>query len=275
MSLALDSTLPLQNGTAIPRLGLGVFRAGESTQAAVEAAFECGYRHIDTAAVYRNEEGVGAAIRAVGLPREQLFITTKLWRDADTTDKAREAIEASLQRLGLGYVDLYLMHWPLDRGRVEAWQGMHAALEEGGTNAIGVSNFEARHLEDLIARTNIVPAVNQIELHPFWQRSECVDYCRSRNIAVEAWGPLTKGQRLEDQALVDIATACGKTTAQVLIRWSLQRGFICIPKSSNPERIAQNADVFDFELSPHQMATLDDMEEGYRTAPGWDPTNAP
>lgn len=274
VTLRIDSTLPLNTGSHIPRFGLGVFRAGESTQSAVEAALECGYRHIDTASAYQNEEGVGQAIRASGIPREQLFVTTKLFREAAGYDEAKAAMGASLERLGLDYVDLYLMHWPVAEHRNESWRGMESAVDDGRARAIGVSNFEPKHIESLLADAKIVPAVNQVELHPFWQRANVVEYCRAKGIAVEAWGPLTKGQRLDDPTLTEVAAACGKTSAQVLIRWSLQHDFIVIPKSTNPTRIAENAAVFDFELDPAQMAKLDALEEGYRTAPGWDPTTA-
>lgn len=275
MTLQLDSTISLNTGNDIPRLGLGVFRAGESTRGAVEAALACGYRHVDTAAAYRNEEGVGEAIRASGIARDQLYVTTKLWRDSAGYDEARAALDASLRRLGLDYVDLYLMHWPMQERRDESWRAMESMVEDGRARAIGVSNFEPKHIDRLLEKAKIVPAVNQIELHPFWQRRALVEYCRDKGIALEAWGPLTKGQRLDDPTVAEIAGACGKTPAQVLIRWSLQHDFIVIPKSANPSRIAENADVFDFALDATQMARLDDLEEGYRTAPGWDPTTAP
>jgi methylglyoxal/glyoxal reductase len=274
MGLDRTSPLPLNSGTRIPQLGLGVFRAGGggATRQAVSWALECGYRHIDTAQVYGNEAEVGEALRASGLARDEVFVTTKLWRDDFARPAARRAFADSLARLGLEYVDLYLLHWPEPDTRLEAWQFLESLYEEQRCRAIGVSNFTGSHLEQLLAKAEVVPAVNQIELHPFWQQRETVEFCQRHDIVVEAWGPLVKGHRFDDPVLKQIAGSLGVSVAQVLIRWSLQKGFVCIPKSSQRQRIASNADVFGFALSTDQMRQVDDLEQGYRTAPGWDPT---
>lgn len=276
MALSLASTVTLNNGVEIPQLGLGVFRsgAGEGTRNAVRWALEAGYRHIDTAAAYGNEGDVGDVVRESGIARDELFITTKLWRDDFGYDGALSAFDGSLRRLGLEYVDLYLLHWPEAGKRLQAWRALETIAASGRCRAIGVSNFTERHLVELLDACDVVPAVNQIELHPFWQRDDTVPFCREHGIAVEAWGPLVKGQRLDDPAITALAERLGVTAAQLLIRWSLQKGYICIPKSVNRERIAQNADVFGFELDADAMARLEALDDGYRTAPGWDPTKA-
>lgn len=270
-------TYRLSGGVDIPSLGLGVFRSppGPTTQNAVLRAFEVGYRHIDTAAVYGNEADVGEAVRRSGLPRDAVFITTKLWNDDHGYDAALRACETSLGRMGLEYVDLYLIHWPVPRLRLDTWRAMETILDEGKARVVGVSNYMSHHLDELLAHTTVPPAVNQIELSPYNYRSRqaLVDLCGESGVVVEAYSPLTKGRRLDDPNLVEIATSEGKTPAQVLIRWSLQHGFVVLPKSTNPERIRQNADVYDFALSEADMERLDSLDEGLVT--GWDPTNAP
>ena len=273
--MAQHPTIRLATGAEIPCLGLGVFRAGEGggTRDAVRWALEVGYRHIDTAKVYQNEREVGEAIRASGIARDALFVTTKLWRDEQGYDRARRAFETSLRELDIDYVDLYLMHWPMAEQRLETWRGMESLIAGGRCKAIGVSNFTVADLESLLEASDVVPAVNQIELHPFLQQSQTVEFCRSRSIAVQGWAPLTRGRRFDDPTIVAIAGELERTPAQVLIRWSLQKGFITIPKSSNRLRIAENADVFDFELDPSQLRRLDALDEGYRISPGWDPSS--
>jgi diketogulonate reductase-like aldo/keto reductase len=275
----VDLTRPLQlsSGAAIPRLGLGVFRsgAGAGTRDAVLWALEAGYRHIDTAAVYRNEAEVGEALRHSGIPRQEVFLTTKLWRDDYGYDQTLRAFDASIARLGVDTLDLYLMHWPSPDTRVETWRALAAIRQSGRCRAIGVSNFTAHHLRQLIDATGVTPEVNQVELHPFLQQTHLVSECNAHGIAVEAWAPLTKGQRLDHPALLSIAAQTQHTVAQVLIRWSLQKGFVVIPKSSDAARIRENASVFDWTLSSEQMERLDALEEGYRTAPGWDPSATP
>jgi len=268
--LAYTSTLALNNGGAMPVFGLGVYQSGSKTKQACLWALEDGYRHIDTAALYDNEVAVGEAVRASGIPREDIFITTKLW-NSDHGD-ALGAFEESLDNLGLDYVDLYLMHSPLPKKRLEAWRAMIEIQESGRAKAIGVSNFGIHHLEEFIEETGVVPAVNQLEIHPFLTRSDLVAFCKEKGIVVTAYSPLTKGEKLDDATLVAIADAVGKTPAQVMIRWSLQHGYVCIPKSTNKKRIKENGDVWDFELSADQMAALDGLDEYYTT--GWDPTTS-
>lgn len=265
----------LNNGIAIPVLGLGTFRAkpGRETRDAVRWALDDGYRHIDTARIYRNEADVGAAVKASGLPREELFITTKLWNADQGYEKTRRALERSLDDLGTHYVDLYLMHWPVTEKRLESWRAMESLLAEGACRAIGVSNFTVAHLEELLAAASVVPAVNQVELSPFLHQRELLDFCRRHGIEVEAYSSLTRGRRLSDARLTAIAAVYGKTTAQVLIRWALQHELIVIPKSVHRGRIAENRAVFDFELSADEMGQLDGLHEDLRVA--WDPSDVP
>lgn len=271
----LASTLTLNDGKAIPLLGLGVFRsgAGRATQDAVRWALEAGYRHVDTAHIYGNEADVGAALRASGVARGQVFVTTKLWNDDQGHRETLRAFDTSLEALGVGYVDLYLMHWPVPGRRLDSWRAMEELVKRGRCRSIGVSNFAVRHLEELLSVAKIVPAVNQIELHPFLQQKGAVAVCRANGIAVQAYSPLTKGRRLDHPALTAIARELGRSPAQILIRWSLQHGFVVLPKSAKRPRVLENAAVFDFELDQAQMARLDALEENLHTA--WDPTDAP
>jgi diketogulonate reductase-like aldo/keto reductase len=270
--VADQPVITLRDGRAIPQLGFGVFQIapGRSTQAAVETALAVGYRHVDTAAVYRNEADVGAAIRASGLPPESVWVTTKLANGDQGADTARRAFEASLERLGTDRVDLYLLHWPHDL-RLESWRVLEQLHAEGLARSIGVSNFLSHHLDELLAHASVPPSVNQIELSPFLHRAreDTLRRCAEEGIAVEAYSPLTKGRRLDDTTVTAIAADVGRTPAQVLIRWSLQKGFVVLPRSSNAGRIAENADVFDFALGETQIAALDGLDEGLTT--GWDP----
>jgi diketogulonate reductase-like aldo/keto reductase len=260
----------------MPAFGLGVFRAGSgaATENAVTWALEAGYRHVDTARIYGNERDVGRAVRRwcerSGVERGEIFVTTKLWNDDHGFDRAREAFEASLRALDIGYVDLYLVHWPVPGRRRESWRALESLVDERRCRAVGVSNFTVAHLDELLQNARVLPAVNQIELHPFLQQRELVRYCAERGIVVEAYSPLTKGRRLGDPRLVAIARELGRAPAQVLIRWSLEKGFVVIPKSADRERIVANADVFDFELGERATARLDALEESLRTA--WDPS---
>jgi diketogulonate reductase-like aldo/keto reductase len=267
-----EPAVTLRNGDAIPQLGFGVFQIppGGQTRAAVASALEAGYRHVDTAAIYRNESDVGAAIRASGLPAGSVWVTTKLANADQGAATARRAFDASLERLGVDAVDLYLLHWPQER-RLESWRVLEQLHAEGLARSIGVSNFLVRHLDELLANASVPPAVNQIELSPFLYRSreDTLRRCADEGIAVEAYSPLTKGRRLGDTTVNDVAAAVDRTAAQVLIRWSLQKGFVVLPRSSNPTRIAENAAVFDFSLEDGQMARLDALDEGLTT--GWDP----
>jgi diketogulonate reductase-like aldo/keto reductase len=271
----LSSRLPLSNGVEIPALGLGVYRSrpGDETRAAVEAALELGYRHVDTARVYGNEADVGAALAASGIPRDAVFLTTKLWNDDHGYDATLRACDASLRRLGVERVDLYLVHWPVPGLRRETWRAMERLLADGKARAIGVSNYTVRHLEELLASAKIPPAVNQVELHPFLSQRDLLAFCRSRGIQVEAYAPLVKARRMKHPALRSVAAKHGRTPAQVLVRWSLQRGLVVIPKSVRAERIRENADVFGFALDAEDLAVLDALDEGFRTS--WDPTDVP
>jgi diketogulonate reductase-like aldo/keto reductase len=275
----ITSTLTLNNGAQIPRLGLGVYLAGagRATEDAVRWALEAGYRHIDTASVYRNEPEVGVAIRdaiASGLvEREEVFVCTKLWNDNHGYDAALRAFDASLRRLRLEYVDLYLVHWPVEFLRRESWRALERIFADGKARAIGVSNYTIRHLTELLDYAKVTPAVNQVELHPFLQQRELVEFCSGAGIVVEAYSPLTKGQRLDDSRLVAVAMETGQTPAQILIRWSLQKELVVIAKSSNERRVVENASVFDFELNADQMARLDALEADLHTA--WNPASAP
>ena len=270
--MAEAPTIALRDGRRIPQLGLGVYRvaSGQATRAAVGAALEGGYRHVDTAAAYRNEADVGAAIRASGLPPEAVWVTTKLANADQGAANARRAFEASLGRLGLDAVDLYLLHWPHEL-RLESWGVLEQLHAEGLARSIGVSNFLVRHLDELLSRASEPPAVNQIELSPFLFRSreDTVRRCAEEGIVVEAYSPLTKGRRLNDPTVVTIAAEVGRTPAQVLIRWSVEKGFVVLAGSSNPDHVRENAAVFDFTLDDAQMAALDALDEGLTT--GWDP----
>ena len=267
--------VPLASGAQIPQVGLGVWQSpqGAPTRDAVTAALELGYRHVDTARVYRNEQDVGAAIQASAVPREQVFVTTKLWNDDHGYDAALRALDASLQRLGLEYVDLYLIHWPVQGLRRESWRALERAFADGRARAIGVSNYLVPHLREVLGHAKVAPHVNQIELSPFLQRRDTVALCREHGIVVEAYSPLTRGEKLGDPTVTSIARAAGRTPAQVLLRWSIQKGNVVLPKSIHRERIAENAALFDFALDDAAMARLDGLEEGLAT--GWDPDGAP
>lgn len=267
----------LNNGLKMPALGLGTYRVAEGGEAteAVRLALGEGYRLYDTASLYGNETSVGRAIRDSGVPRSEVFVTTKLWNSDHGYHGALEAFHRSKERLRLGAVDLYLIHWPVERKRLESWRAMEELVEAEETKSIGVSNYLVHHLEELLENGTVVPAVNQIELHPYnyLSRKDTVEFCRARGIQVEAYSPLTKGGRLGDRRLFRIADACRKTPAQVLLRWGIQHGFVVIPKALRPEHIRENAAIFDFVLSREQMRDLDSLDESLAT--GWDPTGKP
>lgn len=265
--------LRLRNGVAIPTVGLGVFRASPAdTRDAVLSALRLGYRHVDTARVYGNEEAVGAALRESGLPRDQLFVTTKLWNADHGEERALAAFEESRRRLGLEQVDLFLLHWPVPGLRLGSWRALERLLRDGRVRAIGVSNFLVRHLEELQASATELPHVNQVEVHPFHQQRTTRAWCAARGVVVEAYSPLTKGLRLAHPAVTAVAARLGRTPAQILLRWGLESGLVVLPKSVRPARIAENAALFDFALDAPARATLDALDEGLAT--GWDPRNS-
>ena len=260
-------TLQLLDGNRIPQVGYGVFKVpADDTRRAVLEAFELGYRHIDTAAIYGNEEGVGAAIAESGIPRDELFITTKLWNDRHDGDEPRAALGESLDKLGLDAVDLYLVHWPTPArdNYVHAWERLIDLREQGLTRSIGVSNFLVPHLERIIAKTGVAPVVDQIELHPAYQQREVVEWALARGIRIEAWGPLGQGKYdlFSVPAVADAAAAHGKTPAQVVLRWHLDKGNIVFPKSVRRDRLAENIDIVDFALTDDEIAAIDAIDPG-------------
>jgi methylglyoxal/glyoxal reductase len=267
------ASLELNTGARIPQVGLGVWQtpSGRTTRSAVAEALQAGYRHVDTARIYGNEADVGAAIRDSGVSRSEVFVTTKLWNADQGYDRAHAAFDASLKRLGLDYVDLYLLHWPVPVQRLQSWRALEELFKEKRARAIGVSNFLVPHLQELTQASEVVPAVNQIELTPFLQRRETVALCEQLGIVVEAYSPLTHGKRLSHPAVKVIAEALNRSPAQVLLRWGIQRGTVVLPKSITPARIVENASLFDFVLDAKAMAQLDALEEGLVT--GWDPAN--
>ncbi|WP_167040717.1 aldo/keto reductase [Salinibacterium sp. ZJ454] len=267
-------TLTLNSGHRIPQLGFGVFKVDPGrTERIVSDALEIGYRHIDTAAIYGNEDGVGRAIAASGIPRDELFITTKLWNDDQGTDSAFRAMDTSLEKLGLDYVDLYLIHWPTPARDlyIDSWLALEELQSEGRTRSIGVSNFLVTHLQRVLDEGSIMPAVDQIELHPAFQQHNVAEFARSQGIQIEAWAPLGQGKYdlFGEQAVTDAADAHGKTPAQAVIRWHLQTGNIVFPKSDHKARMAENFDVFDFELSDDEVAAISALERSARV--GSDP----
>ncbi|WP_435245831.1 aldo/keto reductase [Streptomyces sp. NRRL F-5630] len=273
---ALSPTVTLNNGVVMPQLGFGVFQVpDEETTAAVASALEAGYRSVDTAAVYGNERGVGRALASSGVPREDLFVTTKLWNDDQGYDATLRAFDASLAKLGLEYTDLYLIHWPTPaRDRyVDTYRALEKLLADGRTRAIGVSNFQPAHLERLVAETGVVPALNQVELHPGLQQRELRATHARFGIATEAWSPLAQGVLLEEDVLTGLAARHGRSPAQIVLRWHLQSGNIVIPKSVTPARIRENLDVFGFTLSDDDMAAVDALDRGLRTGPHPDELN--
>jgi len=271
--LTIETTVDLCDGNKMPLFGFGTFRLadGDEAENAVRCALESGYRHIDTAAVYGNEESVGRALADSGVPREEVFVTTKVWINAFGRDATRQACEDSLQRLGLDYVDLYLIHWPVDDTMMGAWEAMQKLRDQGKCRSIGVSNFSVRRLEEaFFPHTDEVPAVNQVEFHPFLFKKDLLEYCVTKGIRIESWGSLTRSEKFGNPTLAEIARETGKTPAQVLLRWHLQHGVIIIPKSAHAERICENADVFDVGLSSRQMSRLDALNDGF-TLSAWLP----
>ena len=273
--LSIGSKALLNNGVKMPVLGLGVYQSppGRMTQHAVEFALKNGYRHVDTARIYNNEGDVGKAVSESGLPRGEVFVTTKLWNSDQGYESTLRACEASLRRLGLSYLDLYLIHFPVSGVREASWKAMTTLLKQGKCRAAGVSNFTVRHLEELLRTTDIVPAVNQVEFNPFLYQRELLDYCQEKGIQLEAYSPLARGEKLADPRIKALAAKYSKTPAQIMIRWSLEHGLVVIPKSVREERIRENSQVFDFNLAEKDMAVLDSLDENLRK--NWDPTGVP
>ncbi len=275
MRAPLLQSVKLNNGVSMPILGLGVYQSppGEETRGAVRDAIELGYRHVDTARAYQNETDVATAIQESGVPRSEIFVTTKLWNSDQGYDSALAAFDRSESRLGGARVDLYLIHFPVERVRRESWRALTRLYEDGRVRAVGVSNYTLRHLKELLDESPIVPAVNQVELHPFLFQRELLAFCRAKAIQVEAYAPLVRAQRMDHPVLRRIAAAHRKTPAQVLVRWCIQHDLVVIPKSVHRARIEENAAVFDFELTPGDLAALDVLDEGLRTS--WDPSEVP
>jgi len=266
-------TVTLNNDVQMPQLGFGVYKiADDEVERAIHTAIEAGYRAIDTATLYRNERGVGAAVRNSGLPRSELFVTTKLWNTEHGYDAALRAFDASLTELGLDYVDLYLIHWPVPSRDlyVETWRALEKINTEGRARAIGVSNFQVPHLERLIKETDVVPAVNQIELHPNLQQATLRGFDTDHGIVTESWSPLARGKLLEHEVLTTIARKHGKTPAQIVLRWHIEMGLVAIPKSVTPQRIRENIDIFDFELDTQDIAGIATLEANDRLGPNPD-----
>jgi len=267
MSYTLNSTAYLNNGIQIPRLGLGVYQTppGGKTTNAVKYALKIGYRHIDTAKIYGNESDVGKALKVSDIKREDIFIATKVWNSDQGYDSTLRAFEASLKRLGLSYVDLYLIHWPVQKKIIETWKAMIQLLNNGKVRAIGVSNYSINELKETIQNSDIVPAINQVEFHPFLYQKDLIQFCKSYAIQLEGYSPLTRGKRLNHHDLVKMAERYDKSPAQILVRWSLQHNLIVIPKSSHEERILENSKVFDFHINQKDMETLDSLNEDLHT----------
>lgn len=273
----LQDTVTLNNGVKMPGFGLGVFKVEEGPELveAVKAAIKNGYLSIDTAAIYENEEGVGEGIRQglqeAGLSRKELFVTSKVWNSDLGYEETLKAYETSLQKLGLDYLDLYLIHWPVERKYKDAWRALETLYKDGKVKAIGVSNFQIHHLEDLLQDAEVKPVINQVEYHPRLTQKELRAYCEQQNIQLEAWSPLMQGELLDNDVLSAIASKHNKSTAQVILRWDVQNGVITIPKSTKEHRIIQNADIFDFELTSDEMKQIDALNQNHRVGP--DPDN--
>ncbi|MES1041489.1 aldo/keto reductase [Peribacillus simplex] len=273
----LQDTTTLHNGVKMPWFGLGVFKVEEGPELvnAVKVAIKHGYRSIDTAAIYENEEGVGQGIREglkeAGISRKDLFITSKVWNADLGYESTIAAYEKSLKKLGLEYLDLYLIHWPVEGKYKEAWRALETLYKEGKVKAIGVSNFQIHHLKDLMADAEVKPMVNQVECHPRLTQKEVQAFCKEQGIQLEAWSPLMQGELLDNEVLQAIATKHGKSVAQVILRWDLQNGIVTIPKSTKEHRIIENSSVFDFELTEEEMNQIDELNQNHRVGP--DPDN--
>jgi len=267
VQLSIGSRAILNNGLEIPRLGLGVYQSpiGETTLRSVGYAFKVGYRHIDTASLYGNEKDVGSAVRESGIPREEIFVTTKVWDTDQGYDSTLRACERSLRLLGLSYIDLYLIHWPVEGKGKDTWKAMIQLLKSGKVRAIGVSNYDIFQLQEILQNFDVEPSVNQVEFHPFLFQEELLQFCSDNHIQLEAYSPLTRGKRLGHPILKSLEPKYSKTVAQILIRWSLQHNLVVIPKSIHENRIVENSQVFDFQLDENDMKLLDSLNENFHT----------
>jgi diketogulonate reductase-like aldo/keto reductase len=266
MKITADDVYTLKNGVEMPIIGLGVYKAedGDQVKDAILAAIDAGYRHIDTASFYGNEKGVGEAIRASDVPRESLFITTKVWNDNLGYEETLKAFEISMDNLGLDYLDLYLIHWPIEGRYTEAWKAMEKLYSDGRVKAIGVSNFHRQHLEEVFSMCRTKPMVNQLEYHPHLAQKEMHEFCKMHGIQLEAWAPLKRGGLFEEPIIQALVEKHGKTPAQIILRWDIQNRVSTIPKSVTPSRIQENIDVFDFELSDADMKKIDSLDSNQR-----------
>ncbi|QGH35782.1 aldo/keto reductase [Gracilibacillus salitolerans] len=264
--MSLTTTLKLNNGTEIPAVGLGVYKAepGDEVYHAVRSALELGYRHIDTASLYANEEGVGQAIVDSGIPREEIFVTTKVWNDEQGYEETKAAFKRSLERLQMDYVDLYLVHWPVPGKFTETYKALEEIYRDGEAKAIGVSNFEPHHLEELLKEAEVTPVVNQVELHPQLQQQAVRDFCEKHDIKVEAWAPLGKARYFDHPVLQELAAKHNKKPSQIIVRWQFQSGIITIPKSVHKGRQQENVNIFDFELSDEDIQKIKGMNADKR-----------
>lgn len=263
----ISGTVKLYNGIEMPYLGLGVYKTkdGAEVKAAINSALDAGYRHIDTASFYKNEEGVGEAVKTSAIPREEIFVTTKVWNDDQGYEETLKAFEVSLQKLKMDYVDLYLIHWPVPKKYLETWKALEKIFEEGRAKAIGVCNCLPHHIESIIENGRIKPMLLQNEFHPRLVQQPVIDFCKKNGIQYQAWSPLMRGRILDNEKLKGLASKYGKSPAQIIIRWDLQKGVLTIPKSVHKDRIEENTNVFDFELSPEEVALIDSLDRGERT----------
>ncbi|MFX1575209.1 MAG: aldo/keto reductase [Promethearchaeota archaeon] len=272
-NININTNIELTNGVKMPKFGFGTYRVapGKETYNSVSHALKIGYRLIDTAAFYQNEIDVGKAIKDSGILRDEIFVTTKLWNSDHGYHSTLKAFDKSLKKLNFSYIDLYLIHWPVKDLRLDSWRALKEILKHEKCRAIGVSNYTIKHIKEIFDSDDLIPAVNQVEFSPYTYQKALLDFLKSKNIELEAYSPLTKGYKLNDPKLLEIASKYSKTSAQILLRWALQKDVIVISKSSHPERIEENSNVFDFNISSGDMSTLDNFDENLRT--GWDPTS--